>query len=159
MTRDYYSVLKRATSALAPNTEQARGALYDRARHAIVDAGFAPEELRNEQASLEAAIDQIEREAQQQRWLQRRAAPIPVVDTGSAPAEATRIPKSAGWPVSWRAMVAIGALSVLIAVAAVALWPRVAAERSGASKRAAAPATRVAADKSDVRSTDPKRSF
>jgi lipoprotein-anchoring transpeptidase ErfK/SrfK len=65
VTRDYYSVLKRATSALDPNTERARRAVYDRARHAIIDADLPSAEIKDEQSALEAAIERIEAETQQ----------------------------------------------------------------------------------------------
>ena len=65
MTKDYYPVLRRATSALAPNTEQARQAVYDRARLAIMDAGLPAEQTRSERAALEAAIERIEADADQ----------------------------------------------------------------------------------------------
>lgn len=60
---DYYSVLRRATSALDPNTEEARRALYDRARQAIVDADLSPAQAANESSALEAAIARIEMQA------------------------------------------------------------------------------------------------
>src|SRR5215470_17406012 len=65
MTRDYYSVLRRATSALGPSTEEARRAVYDRARVAIMDAGLPPEQTNAERAALEAAIERIEAETEQ----------------------------------------------------------------------------------------------
>jgi len=65
MTKDYYSVLRRATSALAPSTEEARQAVYDRARLAIMDADLPSEQTRSERAALEAAIERIEADADQ----------------------------------------------------------------------------------------------
>src|SRR5262245_50662215 len=83
MTKDYYSVLRRATSALAPSTEEARHAIYDRARLAIMDAGLPAEQTRSERAALEAAIERIEADADQagraRRQQEARAGRPPVV--------------------------------------------------------------------------------
>ena len=60
MAKDYYSVLVRATAALDPGTEEARRALYDRARLAIMDAGLSAEQTSAERAALEDAIERVE---------------------------------------------------------------------------------------------------
>jgi len=64
MATDYDSVLLRAVSALDPDSETARRALYDRARRELLaalrdsDASFA--ELNAQRSALEAAIQRID---------------------------------------------------------------------------------------------------
>src|SRR3954470_17811443 len=67
MARDYYSVLVRATSALDPSTEEARRAIYDRARLTIMDSGLPATETTSERSALEDAIRRIETEVTQAR--------------------------------------------------------------------------------------------
>src|SRR5215470_15077166 len=65
---DYYSILTRAVASLGPNTSEQRHALYDRARKTLVDKfhtadpNLSHTDLRTESASLEAAIQRIERD-------------------------------------------------------------------------------------------------
>src|SRR5262245_64287658 len=63
MPRAYYSVLARATAALDPNTAEARRAVYDPARLAIMDAGLPSAQTNEERSALEDAIRRIETEA------------------------------------------------------------------------------------------------
>ena len=66
---DYFPVLDRAVAALNPNTKEARRALYDRARRALVDglrAGdptLSETDLKTQSVALEAAIRRVEGEA------------------------------------------------------------------------------------------------
>ncbi len=63
---DYYYVIGRAVSGLLINTDEARRAIYDRARTALqerlrtLDPPISETELANEQAALEAAIRNVE---------------------------------------------------------------------------------------------------
>ncbi len=63
---DYHSVIARAVSGLPINTDQARRAIYDRARKALQerlrthDPPISETELANEQFALEAAIRKVE---------------------------------------------------------------------------------------------------
>jgi lipoprotein-anchoring transpeptidase ErfK/SrfK len=70
---DYFSVIKRSVETLNPNTREARRALYERARGALLERLRAAEPrlpapvIEAEQASLEAAISRIEAELSQRR--------------------------------------------------------------------------------------------
>jgi len=63
---DYYSVIARAVSALPSKTDEARHAIYERARIAVQkslrthDEPLSPDELATEQVVLEAAISRVE---------------------------------------------------------------------------------------------------
>jgi hypothetical protein len=63
---DYYSVIARAVSALPSKTDEARHAIYERARIAVqkslrtYDEPLSPDELATEQVVLEAAISRVE---------------------------------------------------------------------------------------------------
>ncbi len=63
---DYYSVITRAVSGLPSNTDQARRAIYDRARTALqerlrtLDPPISEAELVHEKDLLEAAIRNVE---------------------------------------------------------------------------------------------------
>lgn len=66
---DYAPVLERAVAALNPNTKEARRAIYDRARRALIDGLRASDptlsdtDLKTQTAALEAAIRRVEGEA------------------------------------------------------------------------------------------------
>jgi hypothetical protein len=59
---DYYSVIATAVSRLPNKTDEARRAIYDRARTALQDAlrDCEPTMLENEQAALDDAIHVLE---------------------------------------------------------------------------------------------------
>ena len=142
MAKDYYSVLLRVTSALAPATEEARRAVYDRARLAIMDAGLPPEQTSVERAALEAAIERIEAEAD----AAEHARPAPAHVTGHEPAAAVASagdsPTKAA-AVSGRMMFALGAAALLIVAAVgVAYWG--VADRHSRTAKSAAPVPTVA---------------
>jgi uncharacterized membrane protein YccC len=65
---DYYSVIARAVSRLPSKTNEARHAIYERARTAVQeslrrhDPQLSPAELATEQLALEAAISRVEAE-------------------------------------------------------------------------------------------------
>jgi Tfp pilus assembly protein PilE len=65
---DYYSVIARAVSRLPSKTDEARHAIYDRARTAVQeslrthDPPLSPPELATERFALEAAISRVETE-------------------------------------------------------------------------------------------------
>jgi lipoprotein-anchoring transpeptidase ErfK/SrfK len=90
---DYFPVLERAVAALNPNTKEARRALYDRARRALVDGLRASDptlsdtDLRTQSVALEAAIRRVEGEA-----LRHTAQPAPVVAPAYEPAESMASP-------------------------------------------------------------------
>jgi hypothetical protein len=66
---DYYSLIAGAVSRLPSNTDEARHALYERARTVLqqrlhtLDPPISAPELGNEEASLEAAISSVESES------------------------------------------------------------------------------------------------
>jgi hypothetical protein len=66
---DYYSVVARAVSGLPSKTDEARRAVYERARTALqerlrtLDPPISETELANEQFALEAAIRRVEMES------------------------------------------------------------------------------------------------
>jgi len=144
MATDYYSVLVRATSALDPNTDEARHTLYDRARSTVMDAGLAVSETNSERSALEAAIDRIETELRQ-----ASARPAPARD-GASPTDHVEWPESRGSR-SPRigSLVAVLGTAVLIALVGYAIWPRGRAP-DDAPSRAGASVGQVEA----VRSTD-----
>ena len=59
---DYYSVMARAVSRLPSKTDEARHAIYERARTALREAlrDYEPPLLANEQVALEAAVCRLE---------------------------------------------------------------------------------------------------
>ena len=63
---DYYSVIARAVSGLPSKTDEARHAIYERARTALREVlrnsnpPFSEAELATEQAALEVAISMVE---------------------------------------------------------------------------------------------------
>jgi len=121
MTKDYYLVLLRATSALAPSTEEARRAVYDRARLAIMDAGLAPEQTSAERAALEAAIERIEAEVEEAEQARsghaRSIGREPIAAAASGGQSLTQA------PVPRRTLFAVGAVVLLIiGVAGAAYW-------------------------------------
>ena len=65
---DYYSVIARAVSRLPSKTDEARHAIYERARTALqenlrtYDPPLSPADLATEQFALEAAITRVETE-------------------------------------------------------------------------------------------------
>ena len=65
---DYYSILSRAVASLNPNTEQARAALFERARGLLIDQierdrdRWTDETAVAEMANFDAATDRIEAE-------------------------------------------------------------------------------------------------
>jgi lipoprotein-anchoring transpeptidase ErfK/SrfK len=59
---DYHQLLVRAVSALASNDAESRGAIYERARHAVARAPLTISEIGQERFALEAAIQKIEAE-------------------------------------------------------------------------------------------------
>jgi lipoprotein-anchoring transpeptidase ErfK/SrfK len=154
MARDYYSVLKRATAALDPDTAAARRAVYDRARHAVIDAGLPMAELRNEQSALEAAIERIEAETPAATPPLRRQSEMPPSGDG-----ATGQPRTApGTSRSVWTIAALATASVAIAgIAGYAFWPRSASERA-----APAQATRDGVAKvgdAEAEDSGPKRPY
>ena len=62
----YLSVIQRAVDALAPNTPEARAALYDRAR-GMLRKRFSPATVTLELASLDEAIELVEAETRRKR--------------------------------------------------------------------------------------------
>src|SRR5262245_23531088 len=125
MTKDYYSVLARATSALDPNTEQARRAVYDRARVAIMDAGLSSSQTSAEREALENAIERVEAE------VERAQHPPPLHAPAQAPAEsippAARTERTPGKPAVPRHVIlaaSAAALLLVVVAAGVAYWPR-----------------------------------
>src|SRR5262245_25424848 len=125
MTRDYYSVLRRATSALAPSTAEARHAVYDRARLAIMDAGLPPAQTSDERAALEAAIGRIEAEAAQAQHTPLRRDLGERVTTASVATSATDGRTPARPALSRRMFLAVSAAALLlVVVAGAAYWPR-----------------------------------
>src|SRR5215469_16614039 len=65
---DYYSLIVRAVSRLPNNTDEARRAIYERARTALqeslctLDPPISEAELENAQSALEAAIRRVEQD-------------------------------------------------------------------------------------------------
>jgi hypothetical protein len=157
MARDYYSVLVRAISALDPDTDEARRALYDRARLAIMDAGLASMETGSERSALEAAIDRIETEMPRAGG---RSAPLRRREAEAAPAgtseaewvkEATqRRPK-----VSIRLIALLATAVLMIAVIGYAAWPR----RNGPGGPAEAPIAELPVARSIDHSGDSSLSY
>src|SRR5215831_8289868 len=125
MARDYYSVLVRATSALDPNTSEARRAIYDRARLTIMNAGLPWSEVKDERSALEAAIDRIEADI---RHAGAPRAPLRPVRGGTRPPPrggAARPTEQSPQPArSSRPIITILAASIVtIAVVGYAVWP------------------------------------
>jgi lipoprotein-anchoring transpeptidase ErfK/SrfK len=155
MPTDYYPVLVRAMSALDPNTEETRRAIYDRARLTIMDAGLAWAETSRERAALEAAIERIETELRQtqppvitlrrrRRDEPRRAGVAPARPAPSGPAP--RLP--------YRLLALAGAAVLMIAVIASASWLWVHGS-DGDARRADAPDTEPATTRTTDGLADP----
>ncbi|MEZ5840492.1 MAG: hypothetical protein R3D02_08700 [Hyphomicrobiales bacterium] len=92
---DYYAVLKRALSGLPNNTGEARRAVYDKARNALVnqlkaiEPPLKPSEITRQRLDLEEAIRRVESEAANAALFARRpAAAQPAA--GAAPEVAVR---------------------------------------------------------------------
>jgi len=103
---DYYPVLTRAISALESNTAEARRAVYERARQAIVkqlrsyDPPLSESEITKERLSLEEAVRRIEAEARAAAKAASEAPPVSV-SPPKPPAPkppATPVPPSAPSP-------------------------------------------------------------
>src|SRR5262245_50426775 len=140
---DYYSVLRRATSALDPNTEDARHAVYDRARQAIIDARLSPEQMASERTALEAAIARLEEQATPGRAAPPMSAPRrrPAAPPGEpSPRIAPR--RVAGLSPALLAVLAT-AVVLIAAFLGYALWPR-GAVPDGPATRADVPARTAA---------------
>jgi hypothetical protein len=150
MATDYYSVLVRAISALDPNTEEARRALYDRARLTVMDAGLASSETNRERSALEAAIDRIETEMRQARLRPASVQPPPSDQMEWTRSRESRSPRIA--------VLALFGAGVLIALVGYALWPRGRAPDE-ASKRAGASVAKVEGARSTDASADTNRSY
>jgi lipoprotein-anchoring transpeptidase ErfK/SrfK len=160
MPRDYHSVLVRAVADLDSDAVEARRALYDRARLAIMDAGLGASETSSERAALEAAIDRIETETRQ-------------ADTRSTPARQLRGEPSstAGSDAAWSKettrpprktplrMIALASAAVLI-IAAIGYmaWPRRSAPGADAS-RADASVAKIQSKPSTDGSAEPSLSY
>jgi cytochrome c-type biogenesis protein CcmH/NrfG len=143
MATDYYSVLVRAISALDPNTDDARRALYDRARLTIMDAGLDSSETNRERSALEAAIARIETEM---RWAEARPASV---GQGALPSDRAEWARSRVSALPRTALVALFGAAVLIALVGYAVWPRGSATHD-AQKQVGASVAKV----DGVRSTD-----
>src|SRR5262252_975905 len=110
MPRDYDPVLRRAIASLDFNTAESRGAVYERARYAVMQSGLPAAEIRNEQAALEAAIADIEAEMQRPIVGRDRRSPMPPAARQGPPgSRAAPAPPSAGKTVSWRIIAALAA--------------------------------------------------
>jgi lipoprotein-anchoring transpeptidase ErfK/SrfK len=130
MARDYYSVLVRATSALDPSTEEARRAIYDRARLAIMDSGLPAAETTSERSALEDAIARIETQVTQARApalpLRRSPGEWSPADPIAAPAQEEAGARAVRAVFSRPIILALGIAAVLIlALVGTAYWPRV----------------------------------
>src|SRR5215831_11184551 len=143
MARDYYSVLVRATSALDPNTKEARRAIYDRARVAIMDAELPPSEMRDERTALEAAIDRIEMELRptgQRPAPPRHSQGRPPTARGRPARGEARRPRPPRTIPFRPIVVLLGAAVLIVAIVGYAAWPR----RSITSEAAKRPVVSVA---------------
>jgi hypothetical protein len=149
MATDYYSVLVRAISALDPNTEEGRRALYDRARLMVIDAGLAASETNRERSALEAAIERIETEMRQANLLPAWAPP---------PSERIDWTRSQGSRSPRIALLALFGAGIVIALLGYALWPRGSATNDAPS-RAGASVAKVEGMRSTDASVDPNRSY
>lgn len=95
---DYVPVLNNAVAALNPNTPEARRALYDRARRALVDGlrasdpGLSDTDLRTQSAALEAAIRQVESQSTGGAAPRAEPAAAPPPPRMPPPAAAVRVP-------------------------------------------------------------------
>jgi lipoprotein-anchoring transpeptidase ErfK/SrfK len=160
MAKDYYSVLARVTSALDPNTVEARRAVYDRARLAIMDAGLSAAETSEERAALEDAITRIETEIARPRPpqappLRRQAERGPVGPAARAAKEGQEPARTA---LSRPTMLALGTVAVLIVAAVIgyAVWPRASVTGPAApAKETGAPVAKVEGAIPSSGSTDP----
>jgi lipoprotein-anchoring transpeptidase ErfK/SrfK len=124
MPRDYYSVLKRATAALDPSTEQARRAVYNRARHAVIDADLPTAEVKSEQSALESAIERIEAEARQAAAANEAGADTGSIAATPPPPGYERTPRRSKITASWAMMGALGLAALLIiGFVSYAYWP------------------------------------
>jgi hypothetical protein len=79
---DYYSVIARAVSRLPSKTDEARYAIYERARVALQenlrthDPPLSPAQLATEQFALEAAISRVETELRRSAREERTVSPL-----------------------------------------------------------------------------------
>ena len=160
MTRDYHSVLVRAIADLDSDAIEARRALYDRARLAIMNAGLGASETSSERAALEAAIDLIEAEmrpADTRSTPARQLRSEPSSRSRSAAAgskQTTCPPRNA--PLR---MIALASAAVLI-IAAIgyAAWPQRSAPGADAS-RADASVAKAQSKQSNDGSAEPNLSY
>src|SRR5262249_5699114 len=141
------------------NTAGSRGAVYDRARRAVMQSDLPAAEIRNEQAALEAAIARIEAEMQPAAARRDRRSSMPAAGPqGPSDGTARALPPD-GKAVSWRVIAAIAAPILLVAIVALyAFWPR-SADHERATKREETVAARVGDAKSGNRSSEPTRSY
>jgi lipoprotein-anchoring transpeptidase ErfK/SrfK len=160
MARDYHSVLVRAIADLDSDAVEARHALYDRARLAIMNAGLGPSETSSERAALEAAIGRIEAEKREADTLRTPARPLrgkPLSTSGSDAAwskETTRPPRNA----PLRVIALASAAVLIIAAIGYAAWPRRSAP-GGDANRAAASVVKAQSKPSTDGSSEPSLSY
>ncbi|MBB4303035.1 hypothetical protein GGD81_002073 [Rhodobium orientis] len=107
---DYYAILKRALDALPENTGEARRAVYEKARSALVtqlksvDPPLAPSEITKQRLALEESIRKVESETARALMGSNRPraeVPKPVAPASRVNPEATartEAPKPAGQP-------------------------------------------------------------
>jgi L,D-transpeptidase catalytic domain len=154
MPTDYYSVLVRAISALDPNSDEARRALYDRARLTVMDAGLTAAETKSERAALDAAIDRIEAEMRQASMRPASARHGASLSDRTEWA-GTRLPQTRP---GFLGAIAVLAAAVLIALVGYALWPRGSATDKAPDRPGASTAKLDGALSTD-RSEDTDRSY
>src|SRR5437016_5779987 len=79
---DYYPLLARAVAGLEKNTGDARRALYERARAALVaqlrnaTPAMSESDITRERLALEEAVRKVEAEAARQNRVERRPDPV-----------------------------------------------------------------------------------
>jgi hypothetical protein len=82
---DYHSAIARAVSNLPNKTDEARGAIYERARTALQESSRTLEiseaELANAQFALEAAIRRVEQDVAIETAVQRMGQDLIPTDT------------------------------------------------------------------------------
>jgi lipoprotein-anchoring transpeptidase ErfK/SrfK len=161
MARDYHSVLVRAIADLDSDAIEARRALYDRARLAIMNAGLGASENSSERAALEAAIDRIETETRQgdtSSTLARQLRSEPSSSSRSAAAWS----KQTTYPLrnAPLRMIALASAAVLI-IAAIgyAAWPQRSASPGGDASRADASVAKAQSKQSNDGSAEPNLSY
>src|SRR5215831_1081325 len=85
---DYYSLIARAVSRLPGKTDEARRAIYERARTALqeslrtLDPPLSEAELANAQSALEAAIQRVEQDVAIETAVGRMEQDLLATDTG-----------------------------------------------------------------------------